>query len=302
MSKPNKNEKDQIKQDLEAVIEADSKNEDPSVLAFEIEQDENGIHLSMPFDGDIADVLGALQEVFKEPDSDVSYHENLMEYWLCGEIYHEKDVIWIDMPDIGEEEGVMLGFTANGDNFSEFFTPIDISGAKNVKVENFRRVPTSRERFEAEYYGRGIALYEMLTPAEEVWYLATKKAKEMDTSGYAVVCLGGNFYLPAEFMMNYHTGEIEELVTVFNVENCLARHHNCIGAVTADVGNVQLVTYVRYLNGRHFNWQKRLEQELSAYRRAGIDFDPYADPYDRLQISRGAYLSGDDDDDDEDSW
>ncbi|MDO4967523.1 MAG: hypothetical protein Q4E70_02030 [Candidatus Saccharibacteria bacterium] len=57
-------------------------------------------------------------------------------------------------------------------------------------------------------------------------------------------------------------------------------HHNCIGWIIVDVGNMQINTGVRYLKGRHFDWKKRIEQELESYRLDNPDFDPFADPYD----------------------
>ena len=235
------------------------------------------------------------------------YYEDLMEYWYAGHIFHEKDVIWVDLEDMAgddekadskakaeekaepEDEDQIVGcrtigdpplFVLNFDTLGDIHTPMDVSNVKNVKVENYRRVLSNEEIAEAKYYNRRLEFLETLTPNEEVWYLATKKASEEETAGFAVVCLHGKFYVPVETSVNYYTHEVEEYIELFNVANCYPNHHNCIGLILADVGNMQVYTGVRYLKGRHFDWKKRIEQELKSYQQIEPDYNPFDDPYD----------------------
>ena len=228
---------------------------------------------------------------------DNGYYEDLMEYWYAGHLFHEKDVIWVELESMAKdseddgsaEEGQVVGrrkigdpavFVLNFDVLGGFHYPVDISDVKNVKVENSRRVLSKRELGEAKFYGYNLEFLTTLTPAEEVWYLATEKAKSEDSAGFAVVCLGGKFCVPVETSINFYTHEVEEYISLFNVTSCYTNHHNCIGLIIIDVGNMQVNTGVRYLKGRHFDWKKRINQELKAYRLGNPDYDPYADPYD----------------------
>ena len=43
---------------------------------------------------------------------------------------------------------------------------------------------------------------------------------------------------------------------------------------------MQFHTAVRYCNGRVFDWQKRVNQEIEAYMLDNPNFSPYDDPYD----------------------
>jgi|GEM_PF-5214274 len=237
---------------------------------------------------------------------ETGYYEDLMEYWYAGRLYHEKDVIWVELetmakiplkknPQAGiveeiEEEpepvdevrtlGSPPTFVLNFDVLGGPHTAIDISRAKNVKIENGRRVLSKTEEGYAKFYGQNLDFLQTPTPAEEVWHLATEKAKQEDAAGFAVVCLGGKFYVPVETSINFYTHEVEEYISLFNVVPCFMNHHNCIGWIIVDVGNMQINTGVRYLKGRHFDWKKRIEQELKSYRLDNPDFDPFADPYD----------------------
>ena len=226
------------------------------------------------------------------------YYEDLMEYWYAGRLFHEKDVIWVELESMADkesdeeadgEQSQVIGrrkigdppvFVLNFDVLGGPHTPIDISNVKNVKVQNFRRVLSKREIGEAMFYGKNIEFLETLTPAEEVWYLATEKAKVEDSAGFAVVCLNGQFCIPVETSINFYTHEVEEYISLFNVVDCFTNHHNCLGLIIVDVGNMQVSTGVRYLKGHHFDWKKRIDQELKAYQVDRPDFDPYDDPYD----------------------
>ena len=233
------------------------------------------------------------------------YYEDLMEYWYAGLLYHEKDVIWVDIARIAESmndkpketenEGpvraqVISGpqiMVANFDSIDDVIcVSIDVTNVKNVKVENHRRVLSDRERFDAEYYGKSIDFLTTLTPNEEVWYLATEKAKEEDSPGTAIVCLNGNFYVPVETMVNLSTFELEEFMEYFNVTACLTTHHNCICELLTDVGNMQVFTGIRYAKGRHLNWKERIEQEINNYLYYDPDYNPYGDPYDATGLGK----------------
>ena len=228
------------------------------------------------------------------------YYDDLMEYWYAGRMYHEKDAIWVNLRDLlkdpnqdpdqeQEERPQTLGatdfFVFNADLVGVEHTPINISGVKDVKVENFRRVLSAREQLELEDYEQNRDLYETLTPNEEVWYLATEQAKKENDAGVVVVCLNGKFYMPVETKINPHTSEVEGYISLFNAVPCFTTHHACIGDVVLDVGNMQVHTGVRYLKGRHIDWNKRIEQELKAYRMDSEDYDPFGDPYDNLVVT-----------------
>ena len=227
------------------------------------------------------------------------YYEDLMEYWYSGNMYHEKDVIWANIEELLDESkgeskeddngerrvktrviGNPPTFVANFDAVDKMHSPMDVTNVKNVKVKDYRRVLSDEEKFDAEYYGKNIEFLSTLTPNEEVWYLATEKAKEMDSPGFAVVCLHGKFYIPVETQINFHTCELEEYIELFNVATCYSNHHACIGIVLADVGNMQVFTGIRYSKGRHFDWKRRIEQEIETYRVGEPDFNPFSDPYD----------------------
>lgn len=208
------------------------------------------------------------------------YYEDMMEYWYDGKIYHETDVIWFELPRTVNLMGNMKGFSANLDSFSPLYEPCDITRAKGIKVENYRRVLSEEEKEEIEAYGKNMDFFTQLLPFQEVWYLASEFAKTKDTSGYCVVCLGGKFNVPVEGILNPETLEFENLIVAFNVMNCFPIHHKCTGVLVADVGNMQLQTAVRYAKGRVFDWRKRIDQELAAYHLHDPDFDPYEDPYD----------------------
>jgi hypothetical protein len=147
-------------------------------------------------------------------------------------------------------------------------------------VSNYRRILSNQEKFEIYYYKLNKDFFEKLTPAEEIWYLASEYAKTMETPGFCVVCLNGKFNVPVESFFNYDTFESEDLITIFNVVGCFPNHHRCAGLLVADIGNMQFHTAVRYCNGHVFDWQKRINQEIEAYRLDNPDFDPYDDPYD----------------------
>jgi len=208
------------------------------------------------------------------------YYEDLREYWYDGKIYHEKDVIWLELPKTGNMMGVIKGFSANLDSFASIYSPCDITHAKAIMVSNHRRILSNQEKFEIYYNKLNKDSFEQLTPDEEIWYLANEYAKTMETPGFCVVCLNGKFNVPVESFFNYDALENEDLITIFNVVGCLLNHHRCAGLLVADIGNMQFYTAVRYCNGRVFDWQKRIDQEIEAYRLDNPDFDPYDDPYD----------------------
>lgn len=208
------------------------------------------------------------------------YYDDLCEYWYDGKIYHEKDVIWLELPKTVNMMGVIKGFSANLDSFAPIYSPCDITHAKGIMVSNYRRILSNQEKFEIYYYKLNKDFFEQLTPAEEIWYLASEYAKTMETPGFCVVCLNGKFNVPVESFFNYDTFESEDLITIFNVVGCFPNHHRCAGLLVADIGNMQFHTAVRYCNGHVFDWQKRINQEIEAYRLDNPDFDPYDDPYD----------------------
>lgn len=236
------------------------------------------------------DIVGKVSQYFAASANEQredGYYEDTMEYWYDGKIYHEKDVIWYELPRTVNLAGNMKGFSANLDSFVPLYEPCDITSARSIKVQNYRRVLSEKEKFEIEYYGKNLEFFEQLLPHEEVWYLATEFAKQQETSGYCVVCLNGKFYVPVETIVNTTTFECENLIVAFNVTNCYPIHHRCSGILIADVGNMQIRTAVRYAKGKVFDWHKRIEQELKAYYLHDSDFNPYDDPYDNPNNADG---------------
>lgn len=218
-----------------------------------------------------------LEEAEAHPDG---YDPEMMEYWYDDKIYHEKDVIWFELPRTLNMFGRMKGFAANLDSFIPLYVPVDITNAKKIKVENYRRVLSEKEKFDIKYYGKNIEFFEQLLPYEEVWHLASEYAKKQETPGYCVVCLNGKYNVPVESIINPVTYESDDLLEVFNAITCPPFHHRCAGMIIADIGNMQMQTAVRYCNGKNLDWKKRVEQELNAYRLHDSDYNPYDDPYD----------------------
>ncbi len=235
------------------------------------------------------DVVGQIAEFFANGDvieGDFSpredgYYEDLMEYWYCGKIYHEKDVIWTEMSNQTDSYGSMKGFSANLDMFNPLYEACDITKARSIVVDNNNhRVLPKEELLDIYTHGKNKAFFEQLLPYEEVWVLAKKCAKEKTAPGYCIVCLNGKFYVPVESFFNPETLESEDLIVAFNVINCTPLHHKCRGMIVADVGNVQIQTCVRFAKGRNFDWRKRINQEVETYRKYNPNFDLYGDPYD----------------------
>ena len=221
------------------------------------------------------------------------YYEDLCEYWYDGKIYHEKDIIWFDLPKLKSGETIQ-GFMANIDHYGVgLYTPVDITNAKKIKVEGGYRVLSNEEIFEIKYNHQNEDFFRTLLPAEEVWYLASEFAKNQDSPGYCVVCRNGRFNVPIESFMNYETFELDELIVIFNALPCFLTHHKCASFLVADVGNMQMKTAVRFLKGRVFDWGKRIDQELAMYRKWNPDFDPYEDPY---SDPNNSYIDEDGDD------
>ncbi len=207
------------------------------------------------------------------------YYDDVMEYWFHGQIYHEKDVIWLEVPSTRNLMGNMKGFLANQD-IDGFFTPIDISDVRDVVIKDGRKVLSNREIFEIKYKNQNVEFFEQPTPAEETWWLAKNYAKTKDSIGYAVVCLRGKFYIPVECFTNFRALELDYLAVVFNCINCMPTHHACAAMILGDIGNMQLQTFVRYKLGGIFDWEHRSEQELRMIRKYNANYDPYDDPYD----------------------
>lgn len=220
------------------------------------------------------------------------YYEDVMEYWYHGQIYHEKDVIWLEIPLTRNLMGNMKGFLANQDA-DGFFTPIDIGDVKGVEIKNGRKVLSNKEIFEIKYRNQNVEFFEQPTPAEEVWWLTKNYAKTKDSIGYAVVCLRGKFYIPVECFTNYTAFEVDYLATVFNCLNCMPTHHACAAMILGDIGNMQLQTFVRYKLGGIFDWEHRSMQELKMIRKYNANYDPYDDPYDNPDY--GISYGGEDD-------
>ena len=208
------------------------------------------------------------------------YYEDLREYWYDGQIYHEGDVIWFEIPCSVSLTGAIKGFVANIDSFMDLYTPCDVTAARKIKVEGNRRILSNQEKFNIMYYNLNEDFFTQLLPYENVWQKAKEFARTKDTPGYCAVCLDGRFNVPVESFFNPITFECESLIVAFNVIPCIPVHHHCAGVLVADVGNMQIHTAVRYAKGRIFNWQKRVDQELEVYRLKNPDFDPYDDPYD----------------------
>jgi hypothetical protein len=242
--------------------------------------------------------LTANGEVIHGIDSNAradGYYEDLCEYWYDGVIYHEKDVIWFELPKLRAGERIQ-GFVANLDHYGKLYTGVDVTRAKTIKVEGGYRVLSKEEIFEIKYNHQNEDFFRQLLPAEEVWYLASEYAKTKDTPGYCVVCRNGKFNVPIESFMNYETFEFDELIEVFNILPCFLTHHKCQSFLVADVGNMQMKTAVRFLKGRTFDWGKRVEQEIDMYHKYNPDFDPYEDPY---SDPNNSYIERDGDDDDD---
>ena len=208
------------------------------------------------------------------------YDPEMREYWYGGKIYHEMDVIWFEIPRTINLMGNMKGFSANLDNFIGLYEPCDITPAKNIKVKDFKRVLTNLELFEIKQRRQNPSFFEQLTPQEMVYHLACEKAKEEESAGYCIVCLNGKYLVPVESILNPAICEFEDLIVAFNVMNCFPIHHKCCGLIVTDVGNMQIHTSVRYRKGGIFDWRKRIQQEIDAYRLTNSNFDPYDDPYD----------------------
>ena len=219
------------------------------------------------------------------------YYDDLREYWYDGVIYHENDVIWLEIPRTISLMGTIKGFSANLDSFAPIFHPCDIGSIKGLRVENNRRVLSNEEKFEIFYYNLNQSFYEMLTPSEEIWHIASEFAKTKDAPGYCVVCKDGRFNVPVESFFNPVTYESEDLIELFNVIKCLPNHHLCAGLVIADIGNMQMQTGIRYCKNKTFDWQERINQEIEMYQVHNPNYSPYDDPYDN------PYDSGYDDDD-----
>ena len=217
------------------------------------------------------------EEIEVHPDG---YDPEMMEYWYGGEIYHEKDVIWFEIPRTISMMGSMKGFSANLDNFIGLYESCDISRVKNIVVKDFKRVLSKMELFEIAQRHQNPAFFEQLTYQEMVFHLAREFAKTKEEAGYCIVCLNGKYYVPVESIFNPVTMEFEDLIVAFNVVNCYPSHHKCCGLIVADVGNMPVHTSVRYHKGGIFDWQKRINQEIAAYRLMDADYNPYDDPYD----------------------
>ncbi|MBQ6486289.1 hypothetical protein IJI76_00985 [Candidatus Saccharibacteria bacterium] len=213
-----------------------------------------------------AEKLANILDVAPYEKRENGYYEDLCEYWYNGEIYHEGDVIWIDIPYTHSAYGTTKGFVANLDAYGDFYTPRSISFVRDSDIEI--------DEDDGHAYDQ-----------KRVWQLATEYAKTKTTIGYAVVCLNKHFNIPVESMYNTWTGEAENLIVMFNVITCRPTHHRCCGIVIADVGNMQLVTGIRYYNGGTFNWDRRIKQELAAYRKYDPTYNPYDDPYDDLEAT-----------------
>lgn len=210
-----------------------------------------------------------LKQFAARPDG---YYEDTMEYWYNGEIYHEKDVIWLEVPATRNIMGHMKGFLANQDP-DGFLQPINIGAVGNIKIENGRKILTDEDVMKIEYQHQRKEFFEQPTPGEWTWWLAKEFAKTKDSIGYAIVCLNGNFYTPVELELDY-------LNVVFNVANCMPTHHACAAMIIGDLGNMQMETFVKYKKGGIFIWKHRIDQELKMIHRYNKDYDPYDDPYD----------------------
>ena len=231
----------------------------------------------IPEDQSILDAVKSELSQFAPREN--GYYEDLMEYWYNGKVYHEKDVIWLEVPSTRTVLGNMKGFLANQSS-DGFLTAVDISNVKGVEIKNGRKVLTNNEKFEIMYQNQKISFFEQPTPAEETWWLAKEYAKTKDSIGYAVVCLKGKFYIPVEDFVNFQACEIDSLAIIFNVIHCMPTHHACVALIVGDIGNLQLQTFVRYHKGGIFDWQHRFDQEMKMMRKYNPDFDPYDDPYD----------------------
>ena len=217
-----------------------------------------------------------LRQFAARPDG---YYEDTMEYWYNGEIYHEKDVIWLEVPATRNIMGHMKGFLANQEP-DGFLQPIDIGAVGDIKIENGRKILTDEDMTKIEYRHQRKEFFEQPTPGEWTWWLAKEFAKTKDSIGYAIVCLNGNFYTPVECFINPVEFELDYLNVVFNVANCMPTHHACAAMIIGDLGNMQMETFVKYKKGGIFNWKHRIDQELKMIHRYNKDYDPYDDPYD----------------------
>lgn len=212
------------------------------------------------------------------------YYEDLMEYWYGGDIYHEKDVLWLSIEKRLDKDGGFIATTADLDAYGKLFEPCDITSAKGIEVKNYRRVLSAEEKREIKKRGQKLSFFTELLPHQEVWYLATKHAELENTPGFCLVCLHGKFMVPVERRVNPITFECEDHMVVFNGINCLPQHHAFAGVVSIDVGNMPIRTPIRYCKGHVYSWEKRIQQELDHYHFIDANYNPYDDPLDDTDI------------------
>ena len=226
-------------------------------------------------------LLNALKSARTRPNG---YYEDLCEYWYDGEIFHEKDVIWLSpfdpryCPKFGEP--IFVDFDTEK---LEGIEPCDVKDVfnKGIVIENGRKVLTNEEKFDVYCHKSRQKLYETPTIAMQVWWLASEYAKTRDDIGIAMVCLGGKFYMPVFTFVNYNLIELESVIVLFNSVPCVPDHHSCVGVVRADIGNMPIRTWIRPHKGTIIDWARRRDQEVTAYRKIyDPEFDPYDDPYD----------------------
>ena len=248
-----------------------------------------------------------------QPRAD-GYYEDTHEYWYDGEIFHEKDVIWLSpfdpryCPKFGEP--VFVDFDTSK---LVGIDPCDVGGVynKGIKIENGRKVLTNQEKFEVYGNKRKQKAYETPTTSMYVWWLASEYAKTRDDIGIAMVCFEGKFYMPVFTFVNYNLIELESVIVLFNAVPCVPDHHSCVGFVRVDIGNMPIRTWIRPHKGTIIDWARRRDQEITAYRKlCDPEFDPYDDPYDdpncgwMYEDKKDDGKKGDkpdDDDDDDDS-
>ena len=243
--------------------------------------DDCGIFGSDQVNKELREFLEYLEPFKPRPNG---YYEDLHEYWYAGEIYHEKDVIWLSpfdprhCPKFGEP--IYVDYDVNKLAGIE---PCDVKDVynKGIKIENGRKVLTNQEKFEVYGNKKMRKVYETPTTAMYVWWLASECAKTKDDIGIAIVCFEGKLYMPVFTFVNYNLIELESVLVLFNAVPCVPDHHLCVGLVRVDIGNMPTRTWIRPHKGTIIDWTRRRNQEVAAYRKLyNPEFDPYDDPYD----------------------
>ena len=215
-----------------------------------------------------------LEELFKASTCENGYYEQFRIYWLNNKVYHEGDVIWCDFftellgdfeqNNILSQNPAYLPYVSVDFNAIDIHAcPMDVTRAKNITVENFRRKLSNEELFEAKLLGINIDELSKLTIAEKVWYLAKKRAEKEGTIGFAIVCIGGEFYVPVESWYDFDTDSFEYYLTIFNAIKCNSNRHDCAAIVAIDVGDAHIETPIRPKTGRYIDWQLRINEAIT---------------------------------------